>query len=170
MLKINFYTDSEEDEIQNAAKVYQAIWNKEGEQIVKTIKNHTNLSFLGNELEALVYNGRPRSLPLSFSYKYKSTGKRASMIHELLHKLFYDNKVDTNEVGQDPLKSHKILDLVLYDIWESAYNKEFADFALGIEKSYNQLFYNEAWDWALSMTKEERAAEFKKLVERSKRA
>lgn len=56
--------------------------------------------------------------------------------------------------------------LILYDIWEKLYGKEFADQAVVVEKKRKGLYDHEsAWEWALAFTKEQRAAQFKELRE-----
>jgi hypothetical protein len=57
--------------------------------------------------------------------------------------------------------------LVLYDIWEKLYGKEFADKMVDVEEQRKGIYdYEAAWKWALAMTKEERATKFRNLGKR----
>jgi len=82
------------------------------------------------------------------------------LIHELGHRLIA-RIPKTNELDE-----HRVLFLVLYDIWESLYGRDFVDRMVEVEKKRKGLYdYESAWKWALSMSKEERAAKFKALRE-----
>lgn len=60
------------------------------------------------------------------------------------------------------LLSHKVLNLILYDVWESLYGKEFADSEVGVESKRTDI-YKQAWDWALSINSSERMKIFNQL-------
>jgi hypothetical protein len=88
--------------------------------------------------------------------------KRATLIHELGHRLLVPIRIPKSK----DLDEHKVLFLILYDVWEQLYGKEFADRSVEVEKQRKGLYdYEAAWKWALSLSKEQRAAEFKELKE-----
>ncbi len=167
MLYIRFIPKQVQDpKLIDATKAYKQIWSTDSKRIVDTIEKITNLKYKENSITATIHCDNPRSKPLLLTckkFKYKEIGKRASLIHELSHIILSENNVDTNMVGENKLESHKILDLVLYDIWDSIYGEAFAEKALEIEKSYFEKTYKKAWEWALSFTKEERAEKFREL-------
>lgn len=73
------------------------------------------------------------------------------MIHELGHRLLI-HVPKTKELDE-----HRVLFLVLYDIWESLSGRDFADRMVEVEKKRKGLYdYESAWKWALSMSKDER--------------
>jgi len=162
MIDIKFTAAEELDDVKNAALVYSGIWRSEGEIITNFIEAVTGLGFKGNNFFASIQNSASRSKPLQLDARYKSFGKRSTLIHELMHILLYQNGLDRNEVGGNSLESHKKLDLVLYDVWDEIYGKSFADEALEREKKWGKM-YEEAWNWALTFTKEKRKEEFEKL-------
>lgn len=92
---------------------------------------------------------------------YPPDVKKATLIHELGHRLLAGIP-KTNEIDE-----HRILFLVLYDIWEKLYGKDFADRMVEVEKKRRGRYdYESAWKWVLVMSKEERAAKFKALTGR----
>lgn len=114
------------------------------------------------EVRVIVYEGVSMSGygdgPMKMRASYPSNIKKATLIHELGHRLITDIP-KTKEIDE-----HRVLFLVLYDIWEKLYGKDFADQAVEVEKSRKGLYdYESAWKWALSLSKEERAAKFKAL-------
>ncbi|KKR30027.1 hypothetical protein A2715_02950 [Candidatus Woesebacteria bacterium RIFCSPHIGHO2_01_FULL_39_32] len=108
------------------------------------------------------------SYPLLLSSTFKSVGKRANLIHELLHRFLFTNGVETLNVNENKLEAHKKLYLILYEVWESVYGIEFANNAYRIEKNIFPEDYKKAWEWALKFNKDERAKKFKELVNKSK--
>lgn len=52
--------------------------------------------------------------------------------------------------------------LALYDIWLELKGKDFADEEVKVESSRTEM-YQQAWNWALKMTGEERRSLFTKL-------
>jgi hypothetical protein len=96
---------------------------------------------------------------------YPPDVKKATLIHELGHRLLARIPKTTE------LDEHRVLFLVLYDIWESLYGKGFADRMVEVEKKRKGLYdYESAWKWALSLSKEERATKFKALRESAGKA
>jgi predicted metal-dependent peptidase len=89
---------------------------------------------------------------------YPAEVKKATLIHELLHRMLGRVRTTTE------IDEHRKLFLVLYDIWVSLYGKEFADRNVAVESLRKGLYdYETAWKWALAMSPEERAAKFKAL-------
>ncbi len=165
MLIINFYPDSDKKELTEAVEEYKKIWLDEADKIVESIKKVSGLSFVEKEINAIVFEGRPHSPPLSLKASYPHATKKASLIHELCHRLLDGNGLSLPR-GQNSSLEHKNLDLILYDIWADLYGQQFADKQVALESKRVQL-YKDAWDYALSFTKDERKSEFKKHKFRS---
>ena len=162
-LRINFSPESEK--FTQATTEYQTIWKGEGERIVEAMEKVSRVKFTENDIPAIVFEGPSRSGwgsdPMMLRASYPPDVKKATLIHELGHRLL-GNIPKTKEVDE-----HRVLFLVLYDIWESLYGKVFADRMVEVEKGRKGIYdYESAWNWALSLTKEERAAQFKALRER----
>lgn len=61
---------------------------------------------------------------------------------------------------------HKVIDLILYDLWTDLLGKEGAENNKEVEISYGDPIYKEIWEWALSFSKEERAKKFQEMREK----
>ena len=158
----NISFSPESEQYSPATKEYQAIWGSEGQRIIEAMERVSAVKFPANDIRAIVYEGVSWSgfgdKPMKLRASYPSDVKKATLIHELGHRLI-TRIPKTKEVDE-----HRVLFLVLYDIWESLYGKDFADRMVEVEKKRKGLYdYESAWNWALSMNKEERATKFKAL-------
>jgi hypothetical protein len=161
-VRINFSPESEK--YAQAIKEYQDIWNSESERFIEAMEKVSGVTFTENDIRAIVYEGVSWSgfgnNPMKLRASYPPDVKKATLIHELGHRLL-SRIPKTKELDE-----HRVLFLVLYDIWESLYGKNFADRMVEVEKKRKGLYdYKSAWKWALSLSKEERAARFKALRE-----
>lgn len=168
---INFYPESDNPDFEKAAKEYAQIWKEEGEKIATTIEKISGLKFKEKVINALTFADVSYSVPLQLSSSDSLEEKKAGLVHELCHRLIVGNDIKlkgevTNENWN--LKVHKQVDLIIYDAWVELYGKDFANRM--IESEINLWTgegispYKIAWDWALAMTKEQRAEEFKKYL------
>ncbi len=136
---------------------YEAIWQAEGAQIVAAMRNYTGLDFEESEniVHVIVVEEASSSgfgdRPMRIRSSYPSDTKRATLIHELGHRLhgrfFYRGDED-----------HPTLFLYIYDIWVDLYGQEFADAQVTVESRRRGLYdYEGAWRDALALSKEQRA-------------
>jgi hypothetical protein len=141
---------------------YREIWAREGPRIVAALEAATGLAFPAAPIEATVaagppmtaYDGRTMRLRAGYSEPYK----RATLVHELGHRLSFLLPRDSE------LDDHRLLYLFLYDVWTDLYGRAFADRMVSIERRIPGRYdYNAAWTWALSMTREERQARLRAL-------
>jgi len=149
-------------EFAEAAAEYAAIWQAEGPEIVAALEAHSGLPFPDEPLEALVRRGPPmtsldgRTMRLSASYS--SRYKRATLVHEMGHRLLAGLP---RPAGLD---DHRLLYLFLYDVWVDLYGRDFADRMVWVERQIPGPYdYDAAWTWALAMTQEERQALLRSL-------
>ncbi len=170
MLKINFYPESDNPEFEKASKEYAKLWEEEGAGIQKTIENISGLRFKEKNINALVFDNVSYSVPLQLTASITLERKRGALVHELCHRIVVGNKIKVKSgksYNSWILAIHKHIDLILYDIWVDLYGENFAKREIKYEISLwdgkGISPYKVAWDWALSMTKEERAREFKKI-------
>jgi len=169
-MKLNFYPESDIQDYTGAVDFFQNIWKKEGNKIISKWEEITNLKFYENEINVVVGNFRSQSHPLSLRFDNEDEIKKATLVHELGHRILYKR---VKGMGmKSSLVRHKFLNLVLYDVFIELYGKDFTekviewDATLGIENG--QSLYKEAWDWALQYkTKEERQKVFQKVLEES---
>lgn len=146
-----------------AAAEYDALWKAEGERMLDAMERITGITFEERDIKAVIFEGPSSSgygdRPMQLRASYPPDVKKATLIHELLHRML--GRVKTTP-GID---EHRKLFLVLYDIWVALYGKEFADRNVVVESKRKGLYdYESAWKWALALGPEERAAQFKALV------
>lgn len=154
----------ESDKFAEATKEYQTIWSGEGRKMVEAMERISGLKFKDTDIKVIVYEGVSnsgfRDSPMKMRASYPLNIKKATLIHELGHRLIA-GLPKTGEIDE-----HRALFLVLYDIWEKLYGQDFADQAVEAEKQRKGLYdYESAWKWALSQSQKERAEKFKVLRE-----
>lgn len=135
------------------ANEYRAIWENEGAQIVAVMEEVSGLPYPDLPIEVIVsetppmtsYDGRT----MRMRGRYSLTFKKATLIHELGHRLAFT-------LGRpEGLDDHSLLNLFLYDVWTDLYGQPFADRIVSIERRIGPA-YEAAWDFALAMSREER--------------
>lgn len=159
MLQIKFDPESDKKHLIIAAKEYTQIWNKEGGKIVLAIEEQSNMVFMTTAINALIFDGISYSVPLQLNYQLTIEEKRAEITHELIHRLFYDHNF-WFAVPNINKEAHKTVYLLLFDIWEKLLGTDSAEANKNREINYGDPDYKEAWKWALSFTKKERAKQF----------
>jgi hypothetical protein len=139
---------------------YERIWATDAERIVRTMQDVSGLAFTDTAITAIVFEGVSssgfRDTPMRLRASYPLDTKKATLIHELGHRL------------QSPLfrrqdEEHGPLFLWLYDVWVELYGKEFADAQVLVEKRRRGP-YPRAWDEALALSPGERAERWKAVV------
>ena len=82
---------------------------------------------------------------------------------------FLESHVDVR-IGPADLDEHRVLDLFLYDVWESLWGRALADEQVKFESGLRGLYdYETAWQWALSLGKAERASRIADIVKANRR-
>ncbi|HWN12177.1 MAG TPA: hypothetical protein VNO50_23340 [Pyrinomonadaceae bacterium] len=163
-LRVSF--SSESNTFAPATAEYQAIWNAEGKVIIEAMESVSGLKFKEKDISVVVYEGVSWSgygdRPMKLRASYPLDIKKATLIHEFGHRLISPIRIPKGK----HLDEHRVLFLILYDIWEKLYGKEFADKAVEVEKKRKGIYdYEAAWKWALSLSQAERASQFKELRE-----
>ena len=162
-LRIAFQADSAE--FSEATRQYEAIWAKDGARIAAAMEEVSGLKFEDRVVGAMVLEVASSSgykdKPMKLRASYPLDTKKATLIHELGHRL----QSDLFRKGED---DHTFLFLWVYDVWVRMYGREFADAQVAVEKQRGRM-YPAAWDYALSLTPEQRAAKWKEtMAERSR--
>jgi hypothetical protein len=102
---------------------------------------------------------------MSLRGSYPLDTKKSALVHELGHRLI--GQLTTRPPDLD---EHRVLDLFLYDVWESLWGRDFADEHVKVESGQTGLYdYETAWKWALSISKDERASRFAAIVKANRR-
>jgi hypothetical protein len=158
VLRLEFVPQSET--FASAVGEYERIWAADAARIVRTMQEVSGLTFTDTAVTAIVFEGVSssgfRDTPMRLRASYSLDTKKATLIHELGHRL------------QAPLfrredEEHGPLFLWLYDTWVSLYGKEFADAQVVIEKRRRGP-YPRAWDEALALSPKERAERWRAIV------
>ncbi len=149
------------------AREYRRIWEQEGERMIEALETLVGLPFPEDFIEVFITENRPmtsydgRTIRLRASYT--PTYKKATLVHEMGHRLAFL----LPRLGG--LDDHQILYLFLYDAWSDLYGPAFADRMVSIERRNRRFYdYDAAWDWALTMTREERQALLAELRARAR--
>lgn len=161
-VKMSFAPEAEK--FAEATKEYQALWGSEGEKMIEAMEQVSGLKFAPQEVQVVVFEGPSNSgygdKPMKLRASYPAEVKKATLMHELGHRLNWEIKKRPEDVDE-----HRLLFLYLYDAWGKLYGKEFADRMVEVEKKRKGIYdYEAAWNWALSMTAQERAAKLRQVV------
>jgi hypothetical protein len=144
---------------------YERIWAADGSRILRAMQEVAGLTFTDTAITAVVFEGVSssgyRDTPMRLRASYPLDTKRATLIHELGHRL----QGGMFRRGED---EHGALFLWLYETWVHLYGKEFADAQVAVEKRRGGP-YPKAWDDALALTPRQRAERWRALVEERRR-
>jgi hypothetical protein len=132
-----------------AADEYRRIWNSEGDGIANALRAATGLSLEAGPVRAIVcecvsYSG-DREMPMQLRASYSEDTKRATLVHELSHRLISD-------VAPESVDQHQVIFLFVYDVWVQLWGKEFADAQVVVESGRRGRYdYESAWRDALAL-------------------
>jgi hypothetical protein len=147
---------------EGAVREYQDIWRLEGQRIVDAMERTTGLRFEASPIGVVVYEGLSnsgfRERPMRLRASYSTATERATLVHELAHRLI-------GELVPASFEDHPIIFLFVYDVWAELWGNPFADEQVGIESKRRGIYdYETAWRNTLEMTATERAARFKQFL------
>lgn len=163
-MNVNFYPESDEKELMDASMEYKEIWQESGQRIIESYKQTTGFAFIEKQINAVICEKPSYSHPLILRASYQTDVKKGTLVHELGHRLLVGNNVAPSVQGKDySLNAHKQLFLVLFDVWRDLFGSEFAKKMVSVEKERGKI-YEDAWDWALSFSKDMREQNFRELV------
>ena len=161
--RIEFVPESET--FAAAVGEYERIWASDGARIARTMQEVARLTFTDSAITAIVFEGVSssgfRDRPMRLRASYPLDTKKATLIHELGHRL-------QSPLFREQDEEHVPLFLWLYDTWVSLYGKDFADAQVAIEKRRRGP-YPAAWDEVLALSPGERAARWKAIVANQRR-
>jgi hypothetical protein len=168
MLIINFIPDSDREDLSEKIKSglddYKKIWKNDSTRVVKAVEKTTGLKFIEKEINAIVFSStlNSRSFPLSLNADLELDIKKGLLVHELCHRLLSGNhiRVRFDNYKDISLEIHKVLNLILYDIWVEVYGTKLANKMVEWESRSRRGIYKKAWDWALGFDKKERKSKF----------
>ena len=152
-----------------AADAYRRAWVAEGTAIFEAMERVSGLTFLERHVNAVIFEGASRSgvgdAPMYLRASYSADVKKATLVHEHGHRLIAQLRTRPPDLDE-----HRVLDLFLYDVWESLWGIDFANQQVTFESGLTGLYdYKSAWQWALSIGKEQRAIRFAEIVRANRR-
>ena len=152
------------DTFARAAREYEQLWATEGPRIVEAMERVSGLGFVSptyadtvitaNVLERASESGF-RASPMVMRASYPFDTRRATLIHELGHRL-------QSGLFRREEESHPPLFLWIYDVWVELYGREFADAQVAVERRRGGP-YPAAWDQAMALSAGERATRWKAI-------
>jgi hypothetical protein len=157
-LILNFVPDT--DSSSPSTREYEQLWAAEGDRIVRVMEKVSGLKFRDTAITVIVYEGVSfsgyRDRPMRMRASYPPDTKKATLIHELGHRL-------QSGLFKRDEEEHGPLFLWLYDVWVELYGREFADAQVEVEKRRRGP-YPKAWDDALALSPAERASRWRAIV------
>ncbi len=155
-------------EFEVATDSYTRLWTTEGPRIIEALQRYSGVSLPDQRIRVIVFEGVSRSgqrhEPLWIRASYPEDTKRATLVHELLHR--YLDEVDGLETCYPEI--HDIMSIMLFDIWSELYGTPFATRQAEVE-SNRSARYRKSWSHALSLSQVERRSEITMARECGKR-
>lgn len=154
--------------LETAAAEYRAIWARDGARILKAMERFSGLRFRETNIPVRVVNGPSSSgygtRPMRMRGNYPEPTKRATLIHELGHRL--QNDLFTGEEDD-----HPALFLWLYEVWTALYGAEFARDQVEVEsaRTGGRHDYRGMWATAMAMDSASRAKAWREIREKRQR-
>ncbi len=145
--RIDFEPESRRFE--SATEQYREIWRTEGERISAALEKATGLHMEPGPIRAIVFEGISNSgykrYPMYMRASYPPDTKRATLVHELSHRLISDR------VSKD-FEDHPVIFLFVYDVWVALWGQDFADAQVAVESDRTGHYdYRGAWRDALAL-------------------
>lgn len=149
---------------ESAARAYRTIWAQDGARIVAALEARTCMPFPESAVAAFIgddvsHSGGPEH-PMGLRASYDLDVKRSTLVHELGHRHLWQLTERLADVD-----GHKTLYLVLDRVWADVWGTKFAAERVRGESSWNATYdYAAAWQWASSLTTDERSRLWNKLL------
>lgn len=146
------------------AGVYQAIWDRDGERIVKAFETWTCMPFAESRVAAVVTDaasnsGGPR-FPMRLRAGYFRAVKQSTLVHELGHRHLWQLARRL-----DGIDGHRTLYLILDRVWADVWGEQFAQDRIRDESAWHARYdYSDAWRWARSLAPTERRRLWNQLL------
>lgn len=163
----------EEDKYKMHYVEYVAVWENEGNKIIKSIEENLGLKFNEEKVEIVICEGfedkgnfSGYSTKDNMIFRYNNRCKCGTFYHELSHRILIEyNLFERLKEKFNLNDEHQIIDLFLYDAIEDTYGKEAALYRVEYEKTFPEIEFKESWEFALSMNRESRKKLLKEMIE-----
>jgi hypothetical protein len=154
--------EPESAKFEAATDEYREIWRTEGGRISAALERATGLDMEDGPISAIVYGGISnsgyRQYPMYMRASYPRDTKRATLVHELAHRLI------SGLVPKD-FEDHPVIFLFVYDVWVQLWGQEFADEQVAVEGERRGRYdYEGAWRDALALGAKGRAERWSQFL------
>ena len=162
-VSVTFTPAGKDPKFEAAADEYRDIWAKEGSRIIDAMERISALvsreRSRRTRMKGQVFRGAAK-LRMRLRSGYAPATKRATIVHELGHRLMGD-------LVPADIDHHSIIFLFVYDVWVDLWGQSFADEQVTVERARSGSIanYDKLWTEALAMTPAERAGRFKQFVQ-----
>jgi hypothetical protein len=149
---------------EHAARAYRSIWEQDGARIVAALEARTCMKFPEASVAAIIqddvsHSGGPEH-PMGLRASYDLDVKRATLVHELGHRHLWQLAERLADVD-----GHRTLYLILDRVWADVWGEEFAAARVRGEATWRASYdYAAAWEWARSLTIDERGVLWNRLL------
>jgi hypothetical protein len=149
---------------EHAARAYRSIWEQDGPRIVAALEARTCMKFPEASVAAIIHDdvshsGGPEH-PMGLRASYDLDVKRATLVHELGHRHLWQLAERLADVD-----GHRTLYLILDRVWADVWGEEFAAARVRGEATWRASYdYAAAWEWARSLTIDERGVLWNRLL------
>jgi hypothetical protein len=149
---------------ESAARAYRSIWDQDGARIVAALEARTCMRFSEAAVAAVIsddvsHSGGPEH-PMGLRASYDLDVKRATLVHELGHRHLW--QLAERLTGID---GHRTLYLILDRVWADVWGEAFAAERVSGEATWRASYdYAAAWEWARSLTIDERGVLWNRLL------
>jgi len=151
-------------EFADAALEYERIWAQDAVRIIAILQSESSVSLPETHIEVLVVEEQSNSggpgRPMRLRASYPEPVKRGTLVHELAHRY-----LDQLPRRKSSLSTHQRLNLLLLPVWESLWGAEFVAGQVAVESRWSAE-YRRSWEWAMSLSPEERVSEWAALSAR----
>jgi hypothetical protein len=161
-VEIHFVARSAADQWDTST--YRAIWEESGARIVAAFESVTCLAFAEALVPAVVaedvsHSGGPEH-PMQLRASYIRAVKQSTLVHELGHRHLWQLRERL-----DGVDGHMTLYLILDRVWAQVWGEDFASERVAGESGWRASYhYAEAWAWARSLDRRERARLWNELL------
>lgn len=149
-------------EFSAATQQYREIWEQDGPRILGTLDRFIGASLPDRHIEVIVFEGMSssgrRGNPMRLRASYPEDVKRATLVHELLHRYL-------GEIKGIPAcypEVHDLMSAILLEVWTELWGREFAFEQAAVESGRAER-YRASWSIALAMSESQRQEEIARL-------
>jgi hypothetical protein len=152
-----------EPRFDQATQAYRDIWDRDGARILETLNRIAGETAFDESIDVLVFEGVSesgrRGGPMRLRASYPEAVKRATLVHELLHR--YVDRLDG--VAACYTEVHDLMSLMLIDAWSDLWGDPFVFEQAAVESKRSER-YRASWARALALSKVERQAELARIL------